>query len=128
LKRRFKALTIPCGGKQEENHSVDVLAPEDNPTQEQLRAAWGVPNREQLRAAFKSICEREGRVLSVFTQNALEYYNQVGQLGRVLGVDGYQQFCTEVFWPQGEHTYTLELHRRRLIEEIKNWAGGYIRP
>jgi pimeloyl-ACP methyl ester carboxylesterase len=128
LKRRFKALTIPCGGKQEENDSVDVLAPEDNPTQEQLRAVWGVPNREQLRAAFESICGRGGRVLSVFTQSALGYYNQVGQLGRVLGVDGYQQFCTEVFWPQAGHIYTLDLHRRRLIEQIKNWAGGYVRP
>ena len=116
LKRRFKALTIPCGGKQEENDSVDVLAPEDKPTQ------------EQLRAAFESIREREGRVISVFTQSALEYYNQTGQLGRVLGVDGYQQFCTEVFWPQAEHIYPLDLHRRRLIEEIKNWAGDYIRP
>jgi len=128
LKRRFKALRIPCGGRQEENDSVGVPTPEDKPTQEQLRAAWGVPNREQLRAAFESIREREGRVISVFTQSALDYYNQTGQLGRVLGVDGYQQFCTEVFWPQAEHIYPLDLHRRRLIEEIKNWAGDYIRP
>lgn len=128
LKRRFKALTIPSRGKQEENDSVDVLAPEDIPTQEQVRATWGIPNRDQLRAAFASICRREGRVLAVFTQSAIAYYNQVGQLGRVLGVDGYQQFCTEVFWPHAEHIYTLDLHRRRLIEEIKTWAGGYIRP
>jgi hypothetical protein len=44
-----------------------------------------------------------------------------------LGVDGYQQFATELFWPRAEHTYTLELHRYRLIEEIKTWAGGYLR-
>jgi hypothetical protein len=123
LKRRFKALTIPRGGKQEENDSVGV----HNPTWEQLRAAWGIPNREQLRAAFQSIREREGRVISVFTLSARECYNQTGQLGRVLGVDGYQQFATELFWPQAEHTYPLELHRHRLIEEIKTWAGGYIR-
>jgi len=66
-------------------------------------------------------------VLSVFTQYALGYYNQAGQLGRVLGVDGYQQFCTELFWPHAEHTYTLDLHRRRLMEVIKTWAGGFIR-
>ena len=123
LKRRFKALITPRGRKQEENGSFGML----NPTWELLRAAWGIPNREQLRAAFQSIREREGRVISVFTQNALGYYNQTGQLGRVLGVDGYQQFATELFWPQAEHTYTLELHRHRLIEEIKNWAGGYLR-
>ena len=39
-------------------------------------------------------------MLSVFTQAVLGYYNQEGQLGRVLGVDGYEQFCTELFWPR----------------------------
>jgi hypothetical protein len=126
LKHRFEALTNPRGGKQEENDSVGMLTPEDNPTPELLRAAWGVPTLELLRAAFQSIREREGRVLSVFTENALEYYNQLGQMERVLGVDGYQQFCTELFWPQAGHTFGLELHRRRLIEAIKTWAGGFI--
>lgn len=116
LKRRFKAPTIPRGEKQEDDNSADAVTFQDLPT-------W-----EQLRAAFESIREREGRVLSVFTRAALQYYNQAGQLARVLGVGGYQQFCTELFWPQAEHTYTLELHRRRLIEEIKTWAGNYIRP
>jgi hypothetical protein len=112
LKRRFESPTTnPRGGEDE----VDLLSLRDSPTQ------------EQLRSAFESICEREGRVLSVFTQYALGYYNVEGQLGRVVGVNGYQQFCTELFWPQAEHTYTLELHRRRLINEIKNWASEYIR-
>jgi hypothetical protein len=106
LKRRF---ILP---KEER---VDLLARRD------------VPTPEQLRSAFESIRERDGRVLSVFTQYALQYYNQAGQLGRVLGVHGYQQFCTELFWPHAEHTYTLDLHRRRLIEVIKTWAGGFIR-
>jgi len=105
LKRRFKGL----------DKSVDPLTIRDYPT------------REELRAAFESIREREGRVLSIFTHYALGYYNQTGQLGRVLGVNGYQQFCTELFWPHVHHTYTLELHRRRLMEEIKTWAGDYIR-
>ena len=111
LKRRFKALTTQPARNEEE---IDPLTIRDPPT------------REQLRAAFESVREREGRVLSVFTQYALRYYNQAGQLGRVLGVDGYQQFCTELFWPQAEHTYTLDLHRRRLIEAIRTWAGGYL--
>ncbi len=108
LKRRFKALTT--------DNSADTVTFLDLPT------------REQLRAAFKSIREREGRVLSVFTQAVLGYYNQEGQLGRVVGVDGYEQFCTELFWPQAQHTYTLEQHRRRLIKEIRAWAGDYIHP
>ena len=116
LKRRFKALTRPRGKKQENDESVDPLTFRDLPT------------REQLRASFEAIREREGRVLSVFTDYAHGYYNKSGQLGRVLGVNGYQQFCSELFWPHVDHTYRLELHRRRLIEEIKTWAGDYIRP
>ena len=93
-----------------------------------LMAVRDVPTPEQLRSAFESVRERNGRVLSVFTQYALEFYNQAGQLGRVLGVEGYERFCTELFWPQAEHTYTLDLHRRRLTELIRTWAGGFIRP
>lgn len=115
LKRRFKALPTPRGEK-EDDEPVDYVAIRNHPT------------REQLRAAFVSIREREGRALSVFTQYALPYYNQAGQLARVLGVEGYQQFCTELFWPRAEHTYPLELHLRQLMEEIKTWAGGYLRP
>jgi len=105
LKRRFEALTTQPARNEVE---IDPLTIRDAPT------------REQLRAAFESIRERQGRVLSVFTQYALRYYNQAGQLGRVVGVNGYQQFSTEVFWPQAEHTYALELHRRRLIEVAKS--------
>lgn len=112
LKRRFEARTTPARERKEE---IDPLTFRDLPT------------REQLRAAFESIRKRKGRVLSVFTQYALQYYNQVGQLGRVLNVEGYQQFCTELFWPQAQHTYPLELHRRQLIDQIKTWAGGFMR-
>jgi pimeloyl-ACP methyl ester carboxylesterase len=116
LKRRFKALMRPHGKNQEHNTSPDGLAFRDLPT------------RDELRAAIESIRAREGQVLSIFTQYAIRYYNRTGQLGRVLGVNGYQQFCTELFWPHVDHTYRLELRRRRLIEEIKTWAGYYVRP
>jgi len=87
-----------------------------------------IPGREQIRAAFEAIRERDGRVLSVFTQYALHnYYNQRGQLARVVGVEGYSRFCTELYWPEVEHTYDVDAHRRRLIEEVKTWAAGYIR-
>jgi hypothetical protein len=106
LKRRLKGL----------DKSVDPLAIRDYPT------------LEQLRAAFAAVRERGGRVLSIFTWYALGYYNRTGQLGRALGVNGYQEFCTELFWPDVHHTYPLELHRRRLMEVIKTWAGEYVRP
>jgi len=112
LKRRIKALTNPS---REREIPVDYLALRD------------VLTRQQGRAAFESIRERKGRVLSVFTNYANPYYNQMGQMGRVLEVEGYQQFCTELFWPHAEHTYPLEMHRSRLIEEIRTWAADFIR-
>ncbi len=116
LKRRFTSLTRPRAQVQQDDRSVDPLALRDLPT------------LEQLRRAFELIRERRGRVFSVFTEYAHGYYNQAGQLGRVLGLNGYQQFCTELFWPQTHHTYWLEQHRGRLIEEIKTWARNYIGP
>lgn len=84
------------------------------------------PDLPLMRAAFEAIGARKGRVLSVFTHYATRYYNQTGQLGRSLRVAGYRQFCTELFWPQVDHTYRLELHRRRLIEEVKVWTVPYL--
>src|SRR6267378_285204 len=100
LKRRLNLLATFPGENRKDSEMLDPLTLGDLPT------------REQLRAAFQAICERRGRVLSVFTRGASRYYNQSGQLGRTLDVAGYQQFCTELFWLHAEHTFALDLHRR----------------
>ena len=115
LRRRWKALNRPRGDAKDDE-LIDYLA---------IR---NLPTREQMKAAFTAIGEREGRVLSLFTQYALSYYNHEGQLGKVLGVEGYQRFCTERFWPKIEHTYPLELHRQQLIEHLRTWATRFIHP
>lgn len=81
-----------------------------------------LPTLEQQQAAFAAVQARGGRVLSIFTHYSVGYYNHVGQLGRSLRVNGYEQFCTELFWPQVDHTYSIELHRRRLAEAVKTWT------
>ena len=80
------------------------------------------PTLEQLRAAFVALSVRRGRVLSIFTGYAVRYYNQEGQLGRVLNVEGYARHCSELLWLGTEHTYTLDSHRRRLLKVVRNWA------
>lgn len=85
------------------------------------------PTLEQIRGAFQAICERKGRALSVFT-SLLEdqgLYNQLGQLGRILKLPGYEQYCSERFYSTASHTFELERHRRRLLNEVKEWAAGY---
>lgn len=108
LKRKIEALS---NRDQVAEESVSYLA---------LRE---LPSADQTAQAIKLVGKRGGRVFSAFTQYALEYYNQSGQFGDVLDIDDYQQFCTEAFWPQAEHTYPLEAHRRQLIEDIKLWAS-----
>jgi hypothetical protein len=89
-----------------------------------------LPTLEQIRAAFQAICERKGRALSIFTSLAedLDLYNQVGQLGRVLGLPDYEQYCSERFFTTASHTFELEMHRGQLVHEIKEWARGYLSP
>lgn len=114
VKRRLSAIARPT-----ENEPVDDTA-------QGGLAIRDLPTLEQMRASFQAIGDRGGRVLSVFTSYALGYYNQSGQLGRSLDLQDYQTFCTELFWPGVHHTYRLELHRRRLIEEIKTWARAFV--
>jgi hypothetical protein len=108
-------LESPQSRRPKAKVEVDQLAIRDAPT------------LEELRLAFDSIRERNGRVLSVFTRWATRYYNQAGQLERVLDLRDYQRHCTELFWRDVEHTYTLDVQRRRLMEVARNWATGYVR-
>ena len=81
-----------------------------------------LPTEDQVREAFSCIRDRGGRVLSIFTQYALSYYNSAGQLRSVLNVDGYAGFSTELFWPDVEHTYKLAVQRDRLRAQVLAWA------
>jgi len=112
MQRRTQEIKYP---NLNSKNSVNPLALRDLPTLEQMRAAFG------------SIRVRNGRVFAMFTRYAVRYYNQSGQMGQVLNIEDYEQYCTEVFWPQVEHTYVFELNRRRLMEEIKGWAAEFIR-
>lgn len=86
-----------------------------------------IPTSEQTRAALEAVRDRGGRVLAVFTQYAFHnYYDSPGQLARVTKINGFERFCTEVFWPEAEHTYMLDVHRRRLIQEVTTWAAGFV--
>ena len=84
-----------------------------------------LPSRSQVSDAFRLIRERRGFVLSVFTSYASVYYDKVGQLEEVTGVDDYAEFCTEHFWPQCEHTYKIESHRDMLVAEVQKWSAQF---
>jgi Serine aminopeptidase, S33 len=86
------------------------------------------PTRERIRAAFQTIGERKGRALTVFTSSALKQgYTRLGQLARTIRVPGYEQFCVERFYSAAGHTFDLEHHRRRLLDEVKVWSAGFLR-
>ena len=110
LKRRIDALTQPASGDDDEKLTSDSLDLRD------------IPDAGETRRAFEQVRDRDGRILSVFTSYALRYYNEHGQMERVLGVDRYDDFVTELFWPQMRHTYPLETHRLQLMDAIEKWA------
>lgn len=106
--------------RQLDGPTKTAVAPELDPL-----SIRDMPSLEEMRAAFTALGRRGGRVLSIFTEYALRYYNQLGQLGRVLEVKDYSTFATELFWPAVEHTYTLDLHRRQLVEVSSGWSAGF---
>lgn len=82
-----------------------------------------IPTPQQLRNAIEAVRDRDGKVISIFSEYALRYYNHFGQLKGVMAIDGYDRFCTELFWPHAEHNYPLESHRRQLIDTLTTWAS-----
>jgi pimeloyl-ACP methyl ester carboxylesterase len=87
-----------------------------------------LPTFAQTQDSFRALLSRNGAVLAIFTQSCLKYYNKQGQLGKVLVVEDYDLVAEERFWPEVEHTWQLSIHRRRLINEIMQWAHTKFRP
>jgi len=108
LKRRINGLLRPNAPGEDE---VDNLSLRD------------IPTAQQLRSALESVRDRDGKVISIFTEYSLRYYNHLGQLENVMAIEKYDQCCTELFWPHVEHNYPLESHRRQLIDTLSTWAS-----
>lgn len=89
----------------------------DASPQSNLRDA---PTDEELVQALLALERREGSVLAIFTSYAYGYYNQAGQLGKVLSLSG-SDFCREFHWPEMSHLYALQSHREKLIATISSW-------
>ncbi len=75
---------------------------------------------------FEHIAATNGRVLAVFTSQALPCYNQHGQLVRALNIPGLSSCCEEVFWPEAEHLYPVQVHRDRLVRNIASWGEQHL--
>ena len=83
------------------------------------------PSMDETRNTFEAIRDRGGSVFTLFTSYATAYLNEEGQMGRMLAIQGYERFARECYWPAAEHSFTLEVHRRRLIEEIIEWSDRF---
>jgi pimeloyl-ACP methyl ester carboxylesterase len=127
VRQFFRILTNPARYMNPANYVLKLKLNFERLT-EPPEVIGNPPTRERLRAAFQAICERKGRALSVFTSSweRQGYCNQLGQLGRTNYLPGYEQYCTERFFSTAGHTFDLELHRRRLLDEVKVWAAGYL--
>jgi pimeloyl-ACP methyl ester carboxylesterase len=83
------------------------------------------PSLDQVRDAITGVGDRGGRVLSVYTRYATRFYNREGQMKSVLNYADYDRVCTELFWPDVSHTYLIDVHRRRLLDTVSDWARKF---
>jgi pimeloyl-ACP methyl ester carboxylesterase len=81
------------------------------------------PTRPEVEAAFSAVAKRGGHVLSIFTRYAMHYYNCQGQMQAIALPHGPNEISSEIFWPDVAHTYSLEIHRLRLIDAITTWCA-----
>lgn len=80
------------------------------------------PNEQDLTQCFSNLVSAGGRVLAVFTGQAIYNYNQKGQFCRALKIPGVNEICEEIFWPHADHLYPVQIHRDQLILTICEWG------
>lgn len=80
------------------------------------------PNASDMDLCFNGLMKKNGRVLAVFTSQALYHYNSQGQFAVAMGIPGLDQIVEEVFWPNAKHVYPIEWHRNQLMETVESWA------
>jgi hypothetical protein len=80
------------------------------------------PTPQDYHRCFTHIVRNRGQVLVIFTSQAVERYNREGQFARAMDIAKFDQCCEEVFWPQVEHLFPVQVHRDRLLEKIRDWA------
>ncbi len=91
-------------------------------TSAQMASLRDEPTTDDLLRCFTHIVSTQGQVLAFFTSHALGHYNQQGQFARALNIAGLENCCEEVFWPQVQHLYPVEIHRQRLVAKVHDWA------
>lgn len=82
----------------------------------------GEPTDNDLKECCQNLVRRQGRVLAFFSSYSTKYYNQEGQFARSISMEGLEKICEEVYWPQVEHLYSVQIHRDRLIDRIVKWG------
>lgn len=80
------------------------------------------PTNEELQQAMELMRQRSGSVLAIFTSYAYDYYNQVGQLAKVLDLPD-NKICKEHLWLEMSHLYSLQAHRNKVVATIRHWVA-----
>ena len=84
------------------------------------------PNDADMDKCFDGLLQKDGRVLAVFTSQALYHYNRKGQFALAMGIPGLEQIVEEVFWPNAKHVYPIEWHRNQLMAKVASWATMHL--
>ncbi len=89
---------------------------------EQMASMRDEPTIQDVENCFQHMAACNGRVLAVFTSQAIPCYNQQGQFVRALNISGLERCCEEIYWPQAEHLYPVQIHRDQLVRDVSAWG------
>ncbi|EAW30024.1 hypothetical protein GP2143_01225 [marine gamma proteobacterium HTCC2143] len=92
----------------------------------EMAALRDKPTQTDMDQCFRHLSACSGRILAVFTSQAMNHYNQQGQFVRAMNIPGLEECCQEVFWPLANHLYKLQSHRDRLVQCVEDWAGVHL--
>lgn len=84
------------------------------------------PRADDLERCIKNLTEKDGRLLMVFTSQAVDHYNFEGQFVKAVATPGLEKICREHYWPDAEHIYPVQAHRDRLLDAIEAWATEHL--
>jgi len=123
---RWRKLTVPANYLRYARRLLRRATKSEGPAAPRMPSPLelrDLPTTEQVRGALSAVGARKGRVLAVFTSYARNwYYNRHGQLRDAMALAEFDAVCRELYWEEVNHTFGVERHRRRLIDEVLAFA------
>jgi len=84
-----------------------------------------IPSRSGATRGLRRLVHRGVRMCVIFSEGQLDWYNHAGQFEATFRSAGLQGLARVEYLRGTDHTFTLRSSRRRLEDEVAEWARGF---